>query len=231
MLHILIYHSLVYIVVLTFAIFCVSPIEIIWHVSFGAVRYTRARIFIVAAKNSEESHQNNIGSKAQTDNTLIKYSLINLVGNVGVLTHYISAKPLEVLNTRMWPKTKTVGVLGVLFNNASVRGFKTWAASNAARSSPAQPGYASEDKIVQIKPHQNDYAQQYPSVTLILNKTMTEESRTALEKWKQERISEMGLEEFNKFYQGTFFICQFLLLVTFWGYFFNKCSEFEMEWN
>lgn len=126
---------------------------------------------------------------------------------MGVLTHYVSDKPLEVLNTRMWPKTRTcVGVLGVMFNNAPVRGFKTWTECKAARSSPAQPGYASEDKIIQIKPRQNDYAQQYPSVTLILNKTMTEDSRTALEKWKQERIAEMGLEEFNKFYQGIFLI-------------------------
>lgn len=126
---------------------------------------------------------------------------------MGLLTRYISAQPFDVLNNRMWPKTRTsVGILGVLFNNASVRGFKTWTVSNAVRSSPAEPGYVSEDKIVQIKPHHNDYAQQYPSVTLILNKTMTEESRTALEKWKQERISEIGLEEFNKFYQGMFLI-------------------------
>ncbi|CAB3255925.1 unnamed protein product [Arctia plantaginis] len=68
--------------------------------------------------------------------------------------------------------------------------------------SAAQPGYVSEDKILQIKHHQNDYAQQYPSVTLILNKTMTDDSRTALEKWKQERIAEMGVEEFNKFYEA-----------------------------
>lgn len=108
-----------------------------------------------------------------------------------------------------------MGVLGVMFNNASGRGFKTWAACNAARSSPAQPGYASEDKIIQIKPHQNDYAQQYPSVTLILNKTMTEESRTALEKWKQERIAEIGLEEFNKFYQGMYLILLFVVVLSF----------------
>ncbi|CAH2041114.1 unnamed protein product, partial [Iphiclides podalirius] len=65
-----------------------------------------------------------------------------------------------------------------------------------------KPGYASEDNILQIKPHQNDFAKQYPSVTLILNKTMTEESRAALEKWKKERIAEMGLEAFNKFYEA-----------------------------
>lgn len=154
-----------------------------------------------------ESHQNNRGSKTEADKTLIKYSVRNLIGNVGVVTRYISVNPLEVLKTKMWPNTRScVGIFGVLFNNGSVRGFKTLGASNAVRSSPAQPGYASEDKIVQIKQHDNDYAQQYPSVTLILNKTMTEESRTALEKWKQERIADMGLEEFNKFYQGMLLI-------------------------
>lgn len=152
-----------------------------------------------------ESHQNNSGSKARADNSSIKCSVRSLFGNVGVATRYTSVNLLDLLKTRMWPNSKScVSVLGVLFNNTSVRGFKIWAVNNAVRSSPAQPGYSSEDKIVQIKPHQNDYAQQYPSVTLILNKTMTEDSRTALEKWKQERIAEMGLEEFNKFYQGMF---------------------------
>lgn len=94
--------------------------------------------------------------------------------------------------------------VGVLLNNGAVRGLKTCFVRNATRSSPATPGYASEDKILQMKQHQNDYAKQYPSVTLILNKTMTEESRNALEKWKQERIAEMGEEEFNRFYEGEF---------------------------
>lgn len=94
--------------------------------------------------------------------------------------------------------------VGVLLNNGAVRGLKTCSVRNATRSSPATPGYASEDKILQMKQHQNDYAKQYPSVTLILNKTMTEESRNALEKWKQERIAEMGEEEFNRFYEGEF---------------------------
>ncbi|XP_068628411.1 mitochondrial genome maintenance exonuclease 1-like isoform X2 [Battus philenor] len=87
----------------------------------------------------------------------------------------------------------------VLINNSTVRGIKTFVASNAAISSPAEPGYVSEDKILQIKPHQNDFAKQIPSVTLVLNKTMTEESKAALEKWKQERIAELGQDEFNKF--------------------------------
>lgn len=103
----------------------------------------------------------------------------------------------------MWSNTRTcINFVGVSLQNNTLRGLKTLAVNNAAKSSPAQPGYASEDKILQIKQHQNDYAKQYPSVTLILNKTMTEESRAALEKWKQERIAELGQEEFNRFYEG-----------------------------
>lgn len=103
----------------------------------------------------------------------------------------------------MWQNTRTcVNLVGVLLNNGSARGFKTSSVSSATKSSPATPGYASEDRILQIKQHENDYAKQYPSVTLILNKTMTDDSRNALEKWKLERIAEMGEEEFNRFYEG-----------------------------
>lgn len=83
-----------------------------------------------------------------------------------------------------------------------MRGVKTSAVCGATKSSPLQPGYASEDKILQIKQHQNDYAKQFPSVTLILNKTMTGESMANLEKWKKEKIAEVGEEEFKKFYEG-----------------------------
>lgn len=107
----------------------------------------------------------------------------------------------------MWQNTKNcINFVGVLVNNTAVRYVSTTSICSSTKSSPAeppaQPGYVSEDKILQIKQHRNDYAQQYPSVTLILNKTMTEESRNLLEKWKQERIAEMGLEEFNRFYEG-----------------------------
>lgn len=103
----------------------------------------------------------------------------------------------------MWQNTKNcVSFVGILLNNNAVRTLSTSSVCSATKSSPAQPGYASEDKILQIKQHHNDFAKQYPSVTLILNKTMTEDSAKALEKWKQERIAEMGLEEFNRFYEG-----------------------------
>lgn len=118
---------------------------------------------------------------------------------------YNPALQMEVFKRKMWQNTRTcVNLVGVLINNASVRGLKTVAANNAAGNTAAQQ-YASEDKIIQMKPHRNDYAQQFPSVTLILNKTMTNESRAALEKWKQERIAEMGQEEFERFYQGKNF--------------------------
>lgn len=117
---------------------------------------------------------------------------------------YSPVLTMEVLKRKMWQNTRTcLNFAGVLLSDGSVRGLKTCSVSNATRSSPATPGYASDDKILQIKQRQNDYAKQFPSVTLILNKTMTEESRDALEKWKQERIAEMGEEEFNRFYEGN----------------------------
>ncbi|XP_046967801.1 mitochondrial genome maintenance exonuclease 1-like [Vanessa cardui] len=112
-------------------------------------------------------------------------------------------RSVKSFKNNMWQNTRTCfNLVGVLLNGTPVRGIKTFVVNNATGSSAAQPGYVSEDKILQIKQHQNDYAQQYPSVTLILNKTMTEESRKSLEKWKKERIEEMGLEEFNRFYQA-----------------------------
>lgn len=116
---------------------------------------------------------------------------------------YSPVLPIDIFKRKMWQNTRTcLSFVGVLLNKASARGIKTLTACNAARSSPAQPGYTSEDKILQIKPHSNDYAVQYPSVTLVLNKTMPEESRAAIEKWKQERIAELGEEEFNRVYEG-----------------------------
>lgn len=130
----------------------------------------------------------------------------NGVGQSQTLIEYSNYNPVlavNVLKNKMWQNTRhCVNFVGVVLNKTIVRSIATSASCNAARSSPAQPGYASEDKILQIKQHKNDYAQQYPSVTLILNKTMTDESRNALEKWKQERIAEMGLAEFEKFYAG-----------------------------
>ncbi|XP_028171211.1 mitochondrial genome maintenance exonuclease 1-like [Ostrinia furnacalis] len=147
-----------------------------------------------SAKN--RSHQNN-GATATNENTLKLESERDVVASYSKFSVY----PEKI--TTMWQNTKNlVNFVGVLLNNTTVRGLKTVVPVNAARSSPAQPGYASEDRILQIKQHKNDFAEQYPSVTLILNKTMTEDSRSALEKWKQERIAEMGEEEFNKFYQA-----------------------------
>ncbi|CAK1582586.1 unnamed protein product [Parnassius mnemosyne] len=151
------------------------------------------------AKNSKTSHQNN-ETTVSSENTQKFSASGNPLQKLCLLT---SNRSIDILKIRMWQKSKICfNYAAVLLNNNTVRGIKTIAVSNAARSSPAEPGYASEDKILQIKQHQNDFAKQYPSVTLILNKTMTDESRAALEKWKQERIAEMGLEEFNKFYEA-----------------------------
>lgn len=152
----------------------------------------------VAAKNSC-SHQNNRGASPNGSN--LKF-LENVSGQcLSVYSKYNSFVTKEVF--KMWQNTRNcVNIVGVVFNNTVIRGYKTATTHYAAKSSPAQPGYVSEDKILQIKQHQNDFAQQYPSVTLILNKTMSDESRSVLEKWKQERIAEMGEEEFNRYYEG-----------------------------
>lgn len=151
------------------------------------------------AKNSS-LHQNNSGPPLNESH--LKY-LENVSGQcLSVHSKYNIAVTKEVLR-RMWQNTRNcVNIVGVLLNNVAVRGYKTSTIKNASNSSTMQPGHASEDKILQIKHHQNDFAEQYPSVTLILNKTMTDETRSALEKWKQERIAEMGEEEFNRYYEA-----------------------------
>ncbi|KAI5630982.1 mitochondrial genome maintenance exonuclease 1 isoform X1 [Phthorimaea operculella] len=150
-----------------------------------------------SAKNTQDTHQNisranDSANAAKIEENATKYSSTSLIYN-----------PLEVLKRNMWGNARNcVNFVGVLLNPAA-RGFQTYSASQrSTRSSPAQPGYNSEDKIIQIKQHKNDFAIQYPSVTLILNRTMTEEQRKALEKWKQERIAEMGEEEFKRFYEA-----------------------------
>lgn len=152
--------------------------------------------YLLPAKN-RTSHQNNDASSSE--NTLKVESRSK---NAVLSYQFNPILPIELLRRKMWQNTRNcVNFVSVLVNNT--RGLKTVVSHNAARSSPAQPGYASEDRILQIKQHQNDFTKQFPSVTLILNKTMTEESRAALEKWKQERIAEIGEEEFKKFYEGT----------------------------
>lgn len=143
----------------------------------------------------QNKSSNTENSSKKIEKNALKSQLCNDIFN--------ETNTLQAVGNKMWSNTRTcVNFVSVFLQNNTVRGFKTAAVCNAAKSVPADPGYASEDKILQIKQHQNDYAQQYPSVTLILNKTMTDESRAALEKWKQERIAEMGQEEFDKFYQG-----------------------------
>lgn len=153
----------------------------------------------VAAKNS--SHQN----KKEADENTPKYLTTNNAIGKLLFKEFSNYRPAEVLMKKMWQNTRScVNFVGVLINNASVRGYKSSVVCNSARSSPAEPGYVSEDKILQIKQHRNDFAQQYPAVTLILNKTMSEETRKVLDKWKQDRIAEMGVEEFNKYYEGIY---------------------------
>lgn len=148
----------------------------------------KQRLKKAGAKNSTD-HNN--AATPRVENT--KYAIGNAVNYTPILYNF----------NKMWQNTRNcVNFVGILVNNTTVRCVSTSSVCNATKSSPAQPGYVSEDKILQIKQHRNDYAQQYPSVTLILNKTMTEESKNLLEKWKQERIAEMGLEEFNKFYEA-----------------------------
>lgn len=158
----------------------------------------RKRSIKKAAKNS--AHQNT-GAVSPVEN-VTKY--VDVRNAIGSLSSYLNSPVLSVdIGSKMWQNTRNCGnFVGVLLNNMAVRSLTTSAVQNAARSSAAQPGYASEDKILQIKQHRNDFTDQFPSVTLILNKTMTEESRAALEKWKQERIAELGQEEFERFYQA-----------------------------
>ncbi|XP_014355456.2 mitochondrial genome maintenance exonuclease 1 [Papilio machaon] len=149
-----------------------------------------------STKNSQTSHQNN--KPGVSSESTQKYS-----ASEHVLRCLNYDRTFGIFKSNMWQNTKNcINYAAVLLNNNALRGIKTFAVSNTARSSAAETGYVSEDKILQIKPHQNDFAKQYPSVTLILNKTMTDDSRVALEKWKKERIAEMGLDEFNRFYEA-----------------------------
>lgn len=51
-------------------------------------------------------------------------------------------------------------------------------------------------------PRDNKEFLSYPSVTRILNATMSDASRTALEKWKKKLVAELGEEGFEEFHRG-----------------------------
>lgn len=70
--------------------------------------------------------------------------------------------------------------------------------ANVADSSSEE---VQEEKILQVRSTSIEH-NKLPSVTKILENTMSPESREALEKWRQEKIAELGPEEFEKFYQG-----------------------------
>ncbi|XP_077290993.1 mitochondrial genome maintenance exonuclease 1-like [Arctopsyche grandis] len=61
-----------------------------------------------------------------------------------------------------------------------------------------KPEAVNEDKIIRVTSSGTQFMN-FPSVTRVLDQTMSEESRAALEKWKQEKIEELGLEGFEKF--------------------------------
>ena len=50
----------------------------------------------------------------------------------------------------------------------------------------------------------NSKVQQYPSVTRILEQTMSSESRMYLERWKKQMIEKLGYEEFIQYQKGMF---------------------------
>lgn len=185
----------------------------------------RKRNLKKSAKNN--THQNT-GAAPPADNVSKYIEAQNAV--TSRLSSYLSSPVLSgEIGKKMWQNTRNcVNIVGVLLNNTAVRCLQTSAVHNAAGSSAAQPGYASEDKIMQIKQHHNDFTQQYPSVTLILNKTMTEESRAALEKWKQERIAEMGQEEFDRFYQAQMAVGT-KFHNTLKNYFTQPCTQLRIE--
>lgn len=59
-----------------------------------------------------------------------------------------------------------------------------------------------DNKILRITSAGEEYTK-LPSVTKILATSMSEEAKAALEKWKQTKIEELGLEGFEKFNRGN----------------------------
>lgn len=51
--------------------------------------------------------------------------------------------------------------------------------------------------------HQTSTKCNLPSVTRILNATMSEQSKAALEKWKNSMIEKLGEDGFNQYTRGT----------------------------
>lgn len=58
------------------------------------------------------------------------------------------------------------------------------------------------NRIISISPNEDKSKLHIPSVTRILNKTMSEVSRLNLELWKQRMITELGIDGFEKYSKG-----------------------------
>lgn len=81
-----------------------------------------------------------------------------------------------------------------------------------------------DNKILRITSTGQEFTK-FPSVSKILQTSMSEEAKEALEKWKQKKIEELGLEGFQKFNQGKY--CRLISQLVFYKQTINKKRTFS----
>lgn len=97
--------------------------------------------------------------------------------------------------------TSHIGVPSVIIRNLKL--FPMISNQRASVASNVSDNEPPEDKILKVTPGDSDH-KSFPSVTKILSQTMAPEARAALEKWKQDKIAELGVEGFERFNKGIF---------------------------
>lgn len=152
---------------------------------------------------TEKSQADNVSSPLKTQNTELFY-LEKLSKNIKIL-HVKKIDSFKNENSKPDINSNDKISKNISLPDIILRNIETFPLKNNTKKMIDK---SNEDKHIynfQLKENKkliskNIYA--FPSVTRILNQTLSEKSKEALEKWKQDKIQQLGLEGFEIYYQG-----------------------------
>lgn len=152
---------------------------------------------------TEKSQTDNVSSPLKTQNTELFY-LEKLSKNIKIL-HVKKIDSFKNENSKPDINSNDKISKNISLPDIILRNIETFPLKNNTKKMIDK---SNEDKHIynfQLKENKkliskNIYA--FPSVTRILNQTLSEKSKEALEKWKQDKIQQLGLEGFEIYYQG-----------------------------
>jgi hypothetical protein len=153
-------------------------------------------------KTSQKQHHVNSFVKSQSEASHYHTSLLSLENSVNEVSLNSNGDLCTSHVTNLETTDKKFPVL--VLPDVIVRNIPTFPLMNESKNTewmiPTESILNVPSSTEQVH-NKKDYLL-YPSVTKILNATMSDSSRAALKKWRQKMISELGEEGFLKYHRG-----------------------------